>query len=557
MKSLRFLSWIFFASPLAAQTTGSNDYGLGTSSVMRFPRPSALFSNPAEIARLHQSEFLLSTNRFSNFSSMSASQFYPFVGTFGAGIARLDTITQYSVGYGGLIGHHTLGASLNLFDNAKEIFSLSVGTAFHFPDSASPNSGFHAGLSINNLPKQPSGSPLGLQAGIAYWLMNNGLRLQLGWQKATRGDLLIGSEVLATDWISLQIGSHGLKEIRGGLGVHSEYAKLEVAAGESGIAFSLSFRFGDAAEAMRSKYFESGMKAYDEKRLSEARDQFALALEYDEYYATAREMVNSTQAELDVNVAALFDEALKLEERKNYVEAIKRYQTILRMQPNHSKSEDRLETVKPILESNVQRLLLAGDSLRTRRDFERARRIYEQVLDLDPLNERVPERLAELESAVKENVQTIVNRGRTLMSRSQLDDAQKEFERVLTMEPRNADARRGLESIKVRRTQEIFEKGKSAFNDSNYWVALTTMLEVLERDDKHREARTYLDRSREALKPEVDKLFRSGVQLYIKEEYKASLDELTKILLIDPQHQGTLEYKRRAEEKLKALERLR
>lgn len=558
MKYLPPFLLVFIISPLAAQTTGGNDYALGGSSSMWLPRPSALFSNPGEMARLHQSEFLLSTNRFSNFSSMSAAHFFPFVGTFGAGIAQLGQATQYTVGYGGLIGEvHTIGAVLNLFRNAKETFSFSVGSAFHFPDSVSANSGFHFGVSVNDLPKQPFGSPMGLQAGVGFWLLRETWRVQAGWQKAERGELVVGSELLAADWLGLQVGSRAFKEIRGGVSLQSNFAKLELAAGKAGIVFSVSFRFSEAAKDLRAKHFEAAMEAYEEKRLSDARDQFILALEYDEYFHNAHAMIEQTQAELDSNVSALFDEASKLEERKNYVEAIKRYQTILKMQPNHSEVEKRLEAVRPILESNVRRLLSVGDSLRARRDFERARRSYEQVLELDPLNDSIMVKLTELEGMMKENVQTILNRARTLLSRNQLDEAQREFERVLAMEPRNADARKGLESVRGKRVQEIFERGKAAFDESNYWVAVNTMVEVLQRDEKHRDARTYLERAREALKTEIDKIFRAGVQLYIKEEYKAALDEWNKVLLIDPQHTATLEYKRRAEEKLRALERLR
>jgi tetratricopeptide (TPR) repeat protein len=101
------------------------------------------------------------------------------------------------------------------------------------------------------------------------------------------------------------------------------------------------------------------------------------------------------------------------------------------------------------------------------------------------------------------------------------------------------------------------EKGKELFTLEKYTEALNVFLSVLKQDERHREAKTYLDRTRQILQPMVDNYFRTGLQHYTKENYKAALEEWEKGLLINPDHQGTLEYKKRAEEKLKALERLK
>ena len=84
--------------PVSAQSqlAGSKDYGLGGSSVMWLRYPGALFLNPAEIARLHQGEILISTHRFSTLPSLSTAHFVPFVGTFAVGIANEGNQSWYS-----------------------------------------------------------------------------------------------------------------------------------------------------------------------------------------------------------------------------------------------------------------------------------------------------------------------------------------------------------------------------------------------------------------------------------------------------------------------------
>ncbi len=81
--------------------------------------------------------------------------------------------------------------------------------------------------------------------------------------------------------------------------------------------------------------------------------------------------------------------------------------------------------------------------------------------------------------------------------------------------------------------------------------------QVLERDPRNLDAKNFLERTRELLLPEVDKFFRAGLQYYTKENYRAALQEWDKALAIQPNHAGTLEYRKRAEDKLKALEKLK
>ena len=81
-----------------SQVAGSKNYGLSGSSVMWLPRSAALFLNPAEIARLHQDEFLVTTHRVSTLPSLAGARFVPFVGTFAAGIANELDHDWYSFG---------------------------------------------------------------------------------------------------------------------------------------------------------------------------------------------------------------------------------------------------------------------------------------------------------------------------------------------------------------------------------------------------------------------------------------------------------------------------
>jgi hypothetical protein len=47
------------------------------------------------------------------------------------------------------------------------------------------------------------------------------------------------------------------------------------------------------------------------------------------------------------------------------------------------------------------------------------------------------------------------------------------------------------------------------------------------------------------------------LQFYIKEDFKSAIAAWDKVLMIQPEDSSTLEYRKRAEEKLKALEQFK
>ena len=141
------------------------------------------------------------------------------------------------------------------------------------------------------------------------------------------------------------------------------------------------------------------------------------------------------------------------------------------------------------------------------------------------------------------------------MIKNQYDDAQREYERALSIEPKNAQARAGLVALRNKRIGDQLNSGIEAFNEGNYFDALGIFRDILENDKNNKDAQSYLERTRAALKSDVDRLFKTGLQLYVKEDFKGAIAEWDKVLMIEPHDSSTFEYRKRAEEKLRALEK--
>lgn len=524
---------------------------------MWLPRPGALFLNPAELGRIREGVFTLNTYRLSTLSSFAGAYFVPDAGTFAAGISRFGPIHQYSVGYGGTWGRFAGGMAFSGFKDADESFGISVGGTWHAVGSAITD-GLHAGVSINNLSDAADSPLFSVNAGAAYWVLPGLLRVQGAFQHTgVSDDRLMGVSVQPLGLLTLMAGTRSLKDAMGGLSVHLPYVSIDLSLGKAGAFLSVNAALSEPASAARDRNYELGLQALDENRYQDSKRYFRLAHLYDPTFTPARTGADSVALMLAEERAELLRKADALFNAKRYVDASRMYAQVLVMDPDDEYARGKMKEIQTLLASYFVELIQAGDSLRARRETEQARSRYQQALDLDPGNDSLLARIAGLREMTRENVRTMLSRARASLNRNQLDDAESEFQAVLAIDPQNSQARQGLAAVRSKRTELLFEQGKSQFVEGKALEALRTFLQVLDRSPRHREASQYLEKTREALRSEIDSYFRAGLQFYTKDNYQAAMDEWDKVLLIDPNHQGTIEYRKRAEEKLKALQRLR
>ena len=483
---------------------------------------------------------------------MSADLFVPYVGTFGIGSATEGNSTLYSGGFGYLVGtHSTIGGAVSMLSNTERGFRFSLGGAFHLPFTVE-ESGLHVGFSVVNLPTRGI-----LNAGAGYWVLPAALRLQFATQTRTERAGFLGAEACVIGNVHIQAGTRGFKTLTGGLNYSTPYAVLELGAGKQGLSFTMNVRLGDASSENHQKMLDEANEAFVDQRFSEARSLSMTAIQYDEYDNDARMLFVRSGQVLDSSVTALLQEAQTAEKESDFAAAMRAYTEILKMNPSESAIASRSESVGQKLRAYIGQLLGSGDSLLARREVSRARRLYEQVLEFDPDNDTASARIDQLENLSKENVRVMLARARSLQNRNRLDEAQKEYERILEVEPKNSQAKAGLNAIRNRHINDQVEQAKTAFNEKKYFDALTMFADILQKDAANKEARAYLEKTRDALKADIDRLFKKGLQFYIKEDYKSAISEWDMVLLIQPSDSSTIQYRRRAEEKMKALEQFK
>ncbi len=528
------------------------EYGLASSSVMWMPRGSALFLNPAELGRIHQDEFLLHTNRFRSMSAMAGTFAIPFLGSFSGGITTKDSLTQYSIGYGRRIGrYHTIGTAVSIISQIRDGFRYSFGGTLHFPSSVQ-NSGVHAGFSISNLPKEAL-----LNGGVAWWAIPDRFRLQVAAQNRRQQAMVYGGEILVSNNFVLLVGSRAFKSLHGGIGYQATAFAADLTAGPLGVSFSINVVLGTTAQEKRGIAYEEGYNLFSEKRFNEASRKFSIALEYDEYDDDSYTMVKDAKGASDSTESAFLSLAQSFEREQNYPAAIDAYTTVLRANPSNTNADASLVKARKDFHSYIGYLIFTGDSLMEQKERALARKNYELVLKYDPENDIASSRIDDLENLSKENVKGILQRAQTLLNRKQFESAQKEYERVLTLEPKNSRAKAGLTTITSRKKDEQFEEAKTALAEGRNLEALKMLLELSKQQTKYKDLNTFIDLALEQLMPIVERQFKNGLSYYAKEDYSKAIVIWDEALLINPRHTSILEYRKRAEEKMKALEQLK
>lgn len=570
--SILLFTCIFtFMAYSQTQVAGSTNYALGGSSVMKLEHSSALFLNPGELARIRYQEMTLSTNHFSTLPSISAVRFYPFLGTFGAGISNEFDRTQYSFGYARSFGtHQTLGGSINLLQGNFSEVTLSLGSSIHFPDAEERQSGLLAGVSVLNFSSDLKSPNFVANAGAGYWIVPKKFLSQFAAQyQNEETKFSLGAEYIVNSEFTVQLGTKSFEEISAGVSYTIPAFRFDLSAGAQGLLFTVALRFSDDPKYLSGKHFENGIKLYEDEQFTEASAEFRSSSEYDEYNAAASTYIKLAETVTETSAKLLLREARKYEEENNFLEAKKIYEQILKNNPNHITATRRLKEIKPQVHELAITMLRKADSLSSKKQFGDARTIYDQVVSMESDNAILKQRVTYLDQLISDSVSYYLVKAKSRMEKNQLELAKFAYEEVLDYDPDNAEAKTNLTSINAKikvmlqtvktsqNNRESLDKGKRTFEQKNYFEALNVFNEILMREPQNEVALDYVEKIHTVLLPKVEEYFKVGLQAYVDENYRRALLIWNNALTIKPDHQAILEYKKRAEQKLEALEKLK
>jgi tetratricopeptide (TPR) repeat protein len=203
-----------------------------------------------------------------------------------------------------------------------------------------------------------------------------------------------------------------------------------------------------ALNYMALAYYEKGRQSFDNKVYSQSKKEFKASLEYNENCPDCRNYLDKIEK---MSRANLRDEAIALYNQKKFKEAIARFETVAKNDPNDSGVREYLE------KSHFQQgLILFG-----KEDYLAARDEFKTALRYNKDCEQCEKNIQKSEDTYKE---AHYDKGLAYFGDQKLAEAIQEWESVSALDPNYKDVNKNLtkaktlyerlESIKRSKTQE-------------------------------------------------------------------------------------------------------
>ncbi len=319
-------------------------------------------------------------------------------------------------------------------------------------------------------------------------------------------------------------------------------------------------KINDILQKQAEEHYFAGLGYYSQHHLTRAEKEFNDALKLVPDYQDALDYLNRIKQDRQKNskrIAQLLIDAKKQEDSGLLAEAIKTYEQILEVDPNHRSTKERITDVRGKISASVAQQFSRGETAYARHDYETARRAFRSVLALQPDHNGALRYLGLIAETKTDKSQRYYALARQYYNQGQWDDALATLDSLTALNsgfPAATQLRERINSVLG--VERILEKGKSEMLSGNYLEAMQSFSDVLEMQPSNAEAAVLRQQCVARLNEQVDEYFNRGIQLYTEEKYRAAIVEWEKALRINPDHKGSAEYKGKAEERLEALNRL-
>ena len=311
---------------------------------------------------------------------------------------------------------------------------------------------------------------------------------------------------------------------------------------------------------LTNEYYYRGLGYYNQRRLEKSKDVFQKVLEINPAHREAKYYINKIDHELKENeklINKLFEEANSLERRGKYVLASSKYREILSINRDFEKASQQLDLLQAYINVIVNRKFNRAKKLFDKEKYSEAQAAFKDILSIKPTHRQSKYYLRRIKEAQSDKIDQHFQQANIYFNNRRWTDALKELEMLLVIYPDHQDALNMQSKIWTNiELDEMQKKGLQLFNKGTYIRALKLFNLMLDKDPDNVIAKSYINECRIKLNKRISEYFNSGMRFYIAGNYEAAIREWDRILDIDPNHESALEYKKRASERLQALERL-
>ena len=309
------------------------------------------------------------------------------------------------------------------------------------------------------------------------------------------------------------------------------------------------------------KHYYTGLGYLSQKRFRDAERELQQAARYDPALPRVQEYLGAVRKQL-VRIAAQTDSLKKraqlAERRAEYARAARLYLSILQLDPADSASKAALKRLNPLIQARIEDLLnRAGKALKSDR-LALAEELARQAVRLSGGQKQARQMLKQIAVRKKKRAAEWALEGRQALQAGHTQQAVTLFRRALKYDPDNKALADQMKKARLRLDREQrWLQAQAAFEANDFDQAERIVVDLLAERPDRKEYRDFLQKIRVSKSRYVTFLLQNGIHLYSQEKYAEAIRTFDRLLAVDPANQTAREYKKRTEEKIRALERLK
>jgi tetratricopeptide (TPR) repeat protein len=326
--------------------------------------------------------------------------------------------------------------------------------------------------------------------------------------------------------------------------------------------------------------YERGAALYREGDLRGALDAWRKILPGQREHGEAQQQIGIVEAEFGRMLTRYEKRGLFYEGEGRLAEALLSYRLALKLVPSQPELLNRVQT---LVRSLDERKRSEGKALRDELEaghLVQAGQHSRELEKLDPFSPEVQVDVREARAELGAEVQKNMESGRAALNGGANARARKSFEKVLELDPENADALGYLSiigNVETRARQNgaaepgvytpdltpseisaegYFRSGAQAEQAQDLFRALRQYNAALRVRPSHVKARSALDALRDRMRPQIPELEVAAKRYFQEEDLQNAVLTWKRVLLIDPERQSAANNLERAERMLTRLEEL-
>jgi tetratricopeptide (TPR) repeat protein len=546
--------------------------GLGGPQLLGPAEASAALWNPATLAGLRESEFILASNRPFEFSLAGLAGYWPAYGSFGLSLARFPVagtdLERVSAAWADAVGGvFSFGLSLHGSRLQQDEFATaSIGAIWHplgerLPLSRDPHPNFF-NVPLPTYPLafsiQASEVPLGKERLARYYVAGVAAR----WHSA--GPAVLGS----VEWrehesfarLGLALPLIQRFALYGGLtDFKPKNAALGLAALGLGYSFDVVYSFADK-KILSGVAFRLGPKAGDRARRHLSRgtaliksNDFRRAMkEFNHYFKYDAENLNARRVaaavatrirEDDEKIRRLMDEAAALEKRFKYVEAAVNYLNVLQINRGHRLAGENLARLQPRLDLYIYREYNKGRQLFDDGNYPQARKAFENILLLRKNYVGAKDYLDRIDEQQQKAAQEAYLRGLGYFSQQNYAKALEFFQQALALSPNDEEAQNYLDKTQAALQQQkekigrLLAEAERLNRQQQFNNAYRTYREVLDLEPENETARQQIRLLQNRIDAFVSEKLQAANRAYDRGDYAQAVEFGQQILAVSPRQE--------------------